>query len=148
MEASLSHNGSTQSRLLLRVFFSTGEWAVYPLWGFNWFNSWRGESRRRRDDKEGDNYREETKTWEKCVSHWDFKIAPSNVDIFISGRVILDIGAFRGNCSFTGPWLHLQSVFIRVHPNSDLRHKKAPGVGFLAGNIYPAALWMDITIHI
>lgn len=57
-----------------------------------------GETTRR-----GDNYREETKIWEKCVSHWDFKIAPSNVDKFISDRVILDIGAFRGNCSFTGP---------------------------------------------
>lgn len=37
-----SHNGSVQRKLLLPVFFSTGEWAVHWLWAFNWFNSWRG----------------------------------------------------------------------------------------------------------
>lgn len=37
-----SHNGSVQRKLLLHVFFSTGEWAVHWLGAFNWFNSWRG----------------------------------------------------------------------------------------------------------
>lgn len=34
---------------------------------------------------------EETKTWEKSMSWWDFKFVVSDVDKCISGRLTLDI---------------------------------------------------------
>lgn len=45
----------------------------------------------------GSNGGEETKTWEKSVSHRDLKFLVSDVDKFISGGLTLDIVHQSGN---------------------------------------------------